>query len=473
VKLIDFSQIFRKSIVEGMQVNLVFFTTNVGHSIVDSEMENWNKTPLNLTIGGCEYVVEHNAIISDQNDLLTRFDSLSMDKPVDTNLRFNTGYWHESPVGGFKCLFATVTLEELAGLFDKHKYAIFRDNPRGPLGAVRVNVGIKNTLQNEGLRQYFHLLNNGLAATSESYTPPITTDGTTLMNTFVRDFQIVNGCQTTYTIWDFWRRGGNLKGAYVNIKLIEGKTLRDKISEYSNSQTQMKDWDFVSSDKIQKRLQAEFSKLHLPVMYELRRGEYKFMTTASDERVTVKDIAQTAWAFMGHPAEAKDKLRDIPQSRTSIGGLYHTVFFKECTASFYILPWRIYQKVKLYHEDYVKETNNQGDYREFGRLHVVWLISRALLRLLKKTHAKDIKPTEALNLVSHIDIWFDILHSIGVETVAEVFRVERKAAEKTGGTVSLRQLFRSEQNYRDFEATHDDNLNARKIELESISKRIA
>jgi hypothetical protein len=306
VKMVEFSQIFRKHVIDGMQIKLVFFTTNLSHDIVNTEIQNWNKLPLRLTIGGSDFEVEHNAYIIDLTELLTRFESIISDKPVETEIRLRSDYWHESPSGGFKCLIATIDLEELVNLFNTYKYAIFRSNPRGPLGAVRVNKKISDTLKDDTMKKHFHLLNNGLAATCESFTPP--SPANEEYKTRVRDFQIVNGCQTTYTVWDYWRRGGDIKGAYVNLKLVEGTQLRDRISEASNAQSQMKDWDFVSNDKIQKRLQLEFRQLHPPIFYQLRRGEYKYITERDDfELVTVKDIAQTAWAFMGQPAEAKDR----------------------------------------------------------------------------------------------------------------------------------------------------------------------
>ena len=163
------------------------------------------------------------------------------------------------------------------------------------------------------------------------------------------------------------------------MKLVESSKLRDVISMASNSQTQMKDWDFISDDKFQKRLQAEFAKLDPPIFYQLRRGEYRYMAAqGGHELVNVKDIAQTAWAFMGYPGEAKDRLREVPQSRVQSGGTYHKVFFKEATASYYVLPWRIYEKVKAEHEKYMEGSNIQGDFREYGRVHLVWLVGRGV-----------------------------------------------------------------------------------------------
>jgi hypothetical protein len=92
---------------------------------------------------------------------------------------------------------------------------------------------------------------------------------------------------------------------------------------------------------------------------------------------------------------------------------------------------------------------------------------------LGKNDVKEIKPQEALNLVSKIDTWFDILHEIGVETIQEVYKVEQKAADKLAEKpVSLRQLFRKEINYPDFKQTHDEKCNSHKKELEALKEQL-
>ena len=62
----------------------------------------------------------------------------------------------------------------------------------------------------------------------------------------IRDFQIVNGCQTTYNVYDHWRRAGELDDAKVTLKLIEDPSshLRRSISSASNKQSQMKELGF-------------------------------------------------------------------------------------------------------------------------------------------------------------------------------------------------------------------------------------
>ena len=129
-KLLDFAPVFKMSLLEGMQLKLVYFTTERTHRIVEAEIQNWVQLPLHLLVGGQELEIKHAAVLSDLTDLLTRSDSLTSAKPVDSDLRLAPTYWHEAaPKSGFKCLMATVELEELAKLFNTYKYSLFRDNP--------------------------------------------------------------------------------------------------------------------------------------------------------------------------------------------------------------------------------------------------------------------------------------------------------------------------------------------------------
>ncbi len=213
-KIVELAPIFREKLVEGYQVQLVFVTSLNAPSPITNAAQEWSDQHLILYIG-CEPIeVAHNVVISDAQDLLQRFDSGATEKTVTVKLRLVDNEWHLSNAGKFRCISATIEAEELAQIFQTHRYAILRYNPRGPLGAVAVNKRIRETLADESTRTLFHLLNNGLAAVCEGFTDPLLEDGKPTVT--VSDFQIVNGCQTTYTVWDHWQRNGSLAQTRVN-----------------------------------------------------------------------------------------------------------------------------------------------------------------------------------------------------------------------------------------------------------------
>ena len=304
--VLELAHPFRSCLLEEYRLELVYVTTQRSTKPVLARAGLWSEESLVLEVGGTFIDVDHVASICDISDLLRIIDSLSDHKEIEIDLNLNEESFHLASAGGFRCLAATVTLTELASMFDKHRYAIFRYNPRGSLGNAGVNREIRKSLNDEIKRPLFHLMNNGLSAVCAAFTDP--EEGAGGYTTTARDFQIVNGCQTTFTVWDHWRRAGELEDAKVMLKLVEGSpNLRHWISSSSNKQSQMKDWDFLFDDDDQQRLQKEFMELKPPIFYELRRGEQKYVAQNKDEKVAIRDIAQATWAFLGSPGEAKDK----------------------------------------------------------------------------------------------------------------------------------------------------------------------
>ncbi len=98
-----------------------------------------------------------------------------------------------SKIAGFNVLLAAVSGGELVRVFRQYEYALFRLNPRGPL-QNKVNSDILGTLRDQNRRKLFFHLNNGITAVCDSFKEVDET------HVSIRDFQIVNGCQTTVTL---------------------------------------------------------------------------------------------------------------------------------------------------------------------------------------------------------------------------------------------------------------------------------
>lgn len=441
-------------------MNLVLVTTLNLTPSLEGEVNEWGRRELWVPIGSEQFSVGHTLSVCDVEDLLTRYDTTLQTTAVNLDLRLKTGEWHISKAGKFKCLVATIEGRHLAEIFHKYRYSILRENPRGPLGTGGVNKDIAKTLTDEVQKELFLLLNNGLSGLCAGFTDPLEAGDVAI--THIEDFQIVNGCQTTFTLWNHFKRALSLDGVSLTLKLVEGLPYKTQISHASNSQSPMKDWDFLFNDPIQMRLQREFQQLTPSVFYELRRGEYRFIAGAKSHRIPIKDIAQVTYAFLGFPGEAKDKIRDVPRSKDVAQGLYGRIFFKDVTARYLYLPQLIYERVLNRYIAYVKETGTEGDFREFSRLHLVWLVGRALtFQVMGSTDQwayANIKQTLLRDLISNIDQWFDPAHDVAVETIDNVTEIQRAAAEENNRDLSLRQLFRSPARYDLFGREHDKRL---------------
>ena len=455
--ILEFARPFRSYLFEGYRLALIYLTTQRSPQPIAARAGKWSEESLLLEVGGSFVDVEHMALVSEIEDLLRIIDSLSDPKEITIDLKLDRNSFHLASAGGFRCLVATVPLTELASMFDSHRYAIFRHNPRGPLGNVGVNKEIKASLADVTKRPLFHLMNNGVSAVCSAFTDPV--EGVNGYSSAVRDFQIVNGCQTTFNVWDYWRRAGELDDAKVMLKLVEGPSnLRHWISSSSNKQSQMKDWDFLFDDDDQQRLQKEFMELKPPIFYELRRGEQKYVAQNKDKKVAIRDIAQATWAFLGSPGEAKDKLRIIARSKNNKNGAYGEVFPVGVHAEWLRLPWLVYTRVQDEWNQHYIETQERGDYREHGRLHILWLIGRGLTHQYGIGNYKNVSQTEANKLTESIDEWFPPLHNLAVDTVYDVVDIKAEAAKENKQTISLRQLFRTSGEYESFESRHDKKL---------------
>ena len=452
-KILEFAPTFRRILLEGYELHLVYLTTLRTTRPLQARANAWTEGLLTLSIGGEYTDIPHSVTIMDIENLTRVIDSLNEVREIELTLRIDPSGHHETESGEFRCLVATLRLEELAETFDDHKYAIFRYNPRGPLGSVAVNKDIKQTLEDPSRREWFQLMNNGLSAVCTAFA--VSGDSSSVN---VRDFQIVNGCQTTYNVYDHWRRGGQLGDATVTLKLIEdpSSNLRYVISSSSNRQSQMKDWDFLFDEADQSRLQEEFRALEPPLFYELRRGEHKYISGGRvSEKATVKDIAQTMWAFIGKPGEAKDRLREIPRSKSVISGAYREVFFPNIEAERLRLPWLIYGRVQREWKGYSDATGNRGDAREHGRLHVLWLIGRSVTGMQGASRYEELPLGKVKLLTETLDEWFEAHHQMAINAITYVVEVKQEVALEAGRNLSLRQLFRSADHYESFIQRHD------------------
>ena len=122
------------------------------------------------------------------------------------------------------------------------------------------NKGMKETVRIAP--EKFIAFNNGISATAES----VITENISgqLRITGMTNFQIVNGGQTTATIYAAGKERINLDKIYVQMKLVVVKhenaaDLLIKISEFSNTQSKVQKSDFFSHHDYHRRMH-DFSK---------------------------------------------------------------------------------------------------------------------------------------------------------------------------------------------------------------------
>ena len=178
----------------------------------------------------------------------------------------------------------------LADIYDKYGSKLLEGNVRSFLSTkVAVNKKIRATILN--MPQMFFAFNNGISATAMDVVIETTDHGRFI--TFARDFQIINGGQTTASLSNArYKDKATLDAIYVQMKLTaidettpeESDELIRNISRSSNSQNKVSDADFFASHPFHRQMEQISRHLFAPAIggaqyetrwfYERARGQY-------------------------------------------------------------------------------------------------------------------------------------------------------------------------------------------------------
>jgi hypothetical protein len=185
---------------------------------------------------------------------------------------------------------------------------LYEKNVRRFLGGRgRVNKGIQDTLNSYPER--FGLYNNGITIVVNEFEP--NGDQIDLIEPYV-----VNGCQTTRTIWEVFHRRLEAGGTGSNpgletwkerasqgvvvAKVVrvgrEGEELLEKITRYTNSQNAVKEKDFIAltSDF---RTWAKQMEAKYDVFLEIQRGAWDSRFALQKQRPEIKQFKRMCNAF--------------------------------------------------------------------------------------------------------------------------------------------------------------------------------
>jgi hypothetical protein len=154
----------------------------------------------------------------------------------------------------YECFLAIVRGDILAALYKNYSNELLESNVRAFLGqAGKYNKGIKETIIEKP--DMFLPYNNGITATAESVETVII--GNTSYITKLNDFQIVNGGQTTASLFHTQKKfkHADLSKVFVQMKLTVIKDQNQKnievpnIARYANSQNKVTELDLSSNNQ--------------------------------------------------------------------------------------------------------------------------------------------------------------------------------------------------------------------------------
>lgn len=232
----------------------------------------------------------------------------------------------------FKSYLCIISGTVLADLYDKYGSSLLEGNVRSFLSTkVAVNKKIRTTILQQPER--FFAYNNGISATTMGVKFESTSQGLFLVS--ARDFQIINGGQTTASLSNArYRDKADLNAIFVQMKLTDiagtlenedATTLVQNISRSSNSQNKVSDADFFSThpfhvqmERCSQRLGARGTgglQFETKWFYERARGQFlqkqmrmtpsqkkKFLLqNPKNQLITKTDLAKVRNTWDGFP----------------------------------------------------------------------------------------------------------------------------------------------------------------------------
>jgi hypothetical protein len=216
---------------------------------------------------------------------------------------------------------------------------LFESNVRDYLGEVRINRDINDTLKagTDSNKEDFWWLNNGITLLASH----ATVAGKELN---LENVQIVNGLQTTETVFKHFKTGHTLKddrALLIKIILTEDEVIRDKIIKATNYQNAVELSSLRGTDKIQRDIEHFLADYGW--FYDRRKNYYKNQGKQADRIISMPYLASAVRALAlrdpaGSRKQRSKSLRDNSK--------YRAVFNKEWDLHVYLVCLEITRAVE-------------------------------------------------------------------------------------------------------------------------------
>jgi hypothetical protein len=191
----------------------------------------------------------------------------------------------------YQSYLAIIPGKALASIYERFGSRLLEQNVRSFLQfSGKINGGIRKTILTEP--HMFLAFNNGIAATADEVEFKKSKDGNGMLLSVVKDLQIVNGGQTTASIYHTWKKDkADISNIFVQVKLSVVKNkdnfsmIVSRISEYANTQNKVSVSDLSSNrpyhidfEKLSRSIYtplSESNSIQTRWFYERARGQYK------------------------------------------------------------------------------------------------------------------------------------------------------------------------------------------------------
>lgn len=254
---------------------------------------------------------------------------------------------------------------------------LFEDNVRFFQGHNTINAEIQNTLSDKDTQCEFSVLNNGVTIVAKE----IRRTGNLFTLT---DFQIVNGCQTSFVLYE--NRNQINKDAALIIKLIStsDKRITDSIVKTTNRQTPIQNEAFETLRDFHKNLENAYEFYTQPdrLYYERRSKQYESTEICKSRIVSFPfQTASYIAVFLGEPQSTHRYYGDLLKSYKSRMYNDDDVLDQYCLAS--LIVYLV--------DRFLKKDDSNIKYREY-RFHIAYMLRcMAVKQPVPKANSKNMK----------------------------------------------------------------------------------
>ncbi|MBW4681442.1 MAG: AIPR family protein [Microcoleus vaginatus WJT46-NPBG5] len=281
---------------------------------------------------------------------------------------------------------------------------LFESNVRDYQGNVEVNKDIKNTLADKNREIDFWWLNNGITILASK----VTIVGKTIT---LDDVQIVNGLQTTNTIYEYMNtleRVDDERAILIKIIIATKQEARDRIIKATNFQTPIPPASLRATESIQRDIEDYFFQNDW--FYDRRKNYYKNMEKPSNRIISIPYLAQAVTSIVHQkPHIARARPTSIIKSDQS----YSEVFNSSMPMGVYLSCVKLMKHIEFY----VRSSDDFSNlsFGSIGALmfHIAMLFSIKLFGKINYTQS---------DVESLLKIKFEENHELLHQTIREIIK---------------------------------------------------
>lgn len=288
---------------------------------------------------------------------------------------------------------------------------IFTFNVRDYQGNVEVNKDIQDTLKSDN-KLDFWWLNNGITILSSK----ATVAGKIIS---LDDVQVVNGLQTTNTIYNYLKNSSadneKDKNRAILIRIIVTNNTKsiNRIIKATNFQTPIPPASLKATDPIQSDIENYF--LSKDWYYDRRKNYYKNMGKPIDRIISIPYLAQAVMAIVLREPNIS---RSRPSSIIKTQSEYDRVFKEKSNLEVYIFCVEVVKQVELFIRFTVSEKSKQDNDTFWTHTSPLRILSfhLAMLLVVKLLCKKDYNPTDVEKLLQ-VELKHEIIHQTLLELI--------------------------------------------------------